>query len=154
MKNAIADKRGKMWWKYSRKAWEEYRKKLREYKNWWEKQRDFKRRLQLLLKEAVEMKWLFYTGRKGAFLSWGILKCPAGQEWAWECLSVRLHQEWEQLCPAGKGAASSLSQAQLPLSGLPTTATGKIFPLTLVTYLHFAINILSLFGFFFLSKLE
>lgn len=57
--------------------------------------------------------------------------------------------------PAGMGAASSLSQAQLHLSGLPTTATGKISPLPLVTCLHFAIiGILAQFGFFLLSKLE
>lgn len=101
-----------------------------------------------------------YPGRKGAFLSWGILKCPAGQEWAWGyhssaaglgcSLRLVLHpgsQGWEQPCPTGKGAASCLCQAQLHLTGLVTP--GKISPFTLVTCLHSAITaILAQFGFF------
>lgn len=70
------------------------------------------------------MKWLFfYPGRKGAFLSWGILKCPAGQEWAWGYHSCSRAGMLPEAGPAsresGMGAALSRRErsSKLPLPG-------------------------------------
>lgn len=101
-----------------KKSLEEYRKKLREYRNWWQKQRDFKKKITLTFKgRGWDEITLFCPGGKGALLSWEILKCSAGREQAWGtaglgCL-LRLAG------PALQGVRDGSSKLPLPGSASP-----------------------------------